>query len=151
MKKILSIAVAGATLLSLVACGGSTASDISVSDTWEACTSSVEEYAQGMELDAMMLNDIYGIDESLVEEFIVTIPMMSAQIDETAIIKAADGKISEVEAKVAERAEALKASAFYPEHVELAQDAKISVKGDYIFFSVGNNAQAFLDTFNAQF
>lgn len=189
MKKIITLILAGALMVSLVACssddtttnddtnssvqdtntGNSENSDVTDTDDskdetadgesvdvlalWEEIKETVPEdqRVMGGQIDEQMLTDMYGLDETLVKQFVAEIPMMSAQIDETIIVEVVDGKVAEVEALILARQQALMEGAFYPELVEFVENYSMSTQGNYIIFSVGHNAEAFTTAFNATF
>lgn len=154
MKKLISLVLAGVLAMSIVACGGGTdTTDVLARTVYDNVynTISVDEKPGAMEIDAQMLLDVYGLDESQVADFVVSVPMMSAQIDETVIIKAQAGKVADVEAALVARQEYLKTSAFYPELVEFVENYKMTTIGDYVFFAVGHHADTYLNAFESQF
>ncbi|MFI3227884.1 MAG: DUF4358 domain-containing protein [Clostridia bacterium] len=181
MKKIITLILAGVMAFSLMACSNDATTDadvntdvevetqvetevettpeveetitIDVAETWTALKETVpeEERVMGGEIDSQMLTDMYGLDETMVSQFVAELPMMSAQIDETLIVEVIDGQVEEVEALILARQEALLSSAFYPELVEFVEDYQMSTQGNYIIFSVGHNAQTYVEAFDALF
>lgn len=155
MKKVLSLALIGVLALSLTACfdGGSSDIELDVNELWEEMQAALpdDQKIMGQSLDEAKLLELYGLDDTLVESFVSTIPMMSAQIDETTIIKATEGNAEKVKEKILKRQEVMMTDAFYPELVEHVENYKLVVNGDYVIFAVGPHAETYVKSFESKF
>lgn len=153
MKKFLLVTLCGVLGLSLTGCSSSKEVELDVNEVYDEILSDYakDEVAMTQELDEEMLKNLYQLDDTLIEQYVATVPMMSANIDETIIVEAKEGKVEEVEDKILARQQQLLNSAFYPELVSLVEEYSISIQGNYIIFAVGNNAPAFVDAFNEYF
>lgn len=100
--------------------------------------------------DEQMVADMYGIDQTLVRQIAVEIPMMTGQADETVILEAIDGKVDEVKALLISRQEILLASA-YPSLVDFITNYKLVTNGNYVIFAIGEHADTYVSAFNASF
>lgn len=161
MKKIIALALASVMALSLVACGSSNEDSTNggvvalsgtVSDFFYGVYDSygVEERPGLVEVDELTFADIHGITADMYDEFIVSLPMMSALIDEIVVVKAKDGQVDAVVEKLQARAEAVKGNAFYPEHVELAGESIVISKGNYVMFAVGHLKDDMVEAFTTE-
>ncbi len=76
------------------------------------------------------------------EEVYAVRPMMSGQISEVIVIKAADGKIDAAKSALEARKEKLVSTdAFYPEHKEFAEKAIIETVGNYAILICHENTE----------
>ncbi len=167
MKKLATILLLSSLTFGLVACGSKEENtqdpapqeqatvDFEPSEVladFEA-TMNPDDMIVQQELDATMLNDMYALDDTLVESFTAKIPMISAQYEEYLVIKAKEGKAEEVKDVLMKRIDFLKdpRNMTYPEHLELIDDYKLSVNGDYVLFAIGHHSQKVLDAFEAKF
>lgn len=94
-----------------------------------------ENYWPDMEMDADMLETVYGIKPEMYEEYFAETPMISANVDTLIIVKAKTDQINAVE-------EALKAyydtnvneSLQYPQNIGKVQSARVEAFGNYVCF-----------------
>ena len=102
-------------------------------------------------VDAQLLNDFYGIDSSLLEDFCVKMPMMSFSITEVGVFKVKDtNNIDSVVSSINKRASDIGIS-LYPSLEETYANKKIVTKGQYILFAISDDADAIVSNFNALF
>ena len=114
----------------------------------------VNEITEGMDfqnhmtLDAEMLKDYYGIDESILEDYYVQFPMMSFQITEIGVFRVKDEKdVQTVLDAVNKRGEDIGIS-LYPS-LEETYNARVSeAKGNYVLFAIADNAADIQTAFN---
>lgn len=168
MKKLATILLLSSLTLGLVACGSNDEETKDPTTQEETVTANFEpsevladfeasmnpdELVAQQELDAAMLKELYKLDDTLVESFTAKIPMISAQYEEYLVIKAKEGKAEEVKDLFMQRIDFLKdpSNMTYPEHLDLIDDYKLSVKGDYVLFAIGHHSQKVLDAFEAKF
>jgi len=156
VKKIISIlGLMVLVVLTAVGCGTKTGKEAS------APVSEIVDKIQGekewpilMDLDDTTLNEIYGIDLSLLEEYAVKIPMMNIKTNELAVIKVKDeAKVEEVKKNVEQRAEMVKQSFehYLPDQYEIAKNYLLEVKGKYILFVIDEDADKAQEVFNSYF
>jgi len=94
-----------------------------------------ENYWPNMEMDADMLETVYGVKPEMYEEYFAESPMISANVDTLIIVKAKADQIDAAE-------EALKAyydmnvneSLQYPYNVGKVQAARVETFGNYVCF-----------------
>lgn len=94
-----------------------------------------ENYWPDMEMDAEMLETVYGIKPEMYEEYFAETPMISTNVDTLIIVKAKENQINTVE-------EALKAyydknvndSLQYPQNIGKVQAARVESFGNYVCF-----------------
>ena len=101
-----------------------------------------------MDMDELLLSDLYGIESSDLVEFIGKMPTMSAHVTEFLIAQCAPGRVDAVKAACETRLETLKASSLYPETVKLLDNYKLVASGDYILFCIDEHADAMVEAFN---
>ena len=103
-----------------------------------------------MEMDDEVLNSFYGIDVSDLEEYVGKIPMMNVQATEFFIAKVKSGKMDTVKKAVEGRVEDLvdQWSQYLPEQLELVEDARVVVNGDYILLAISEYADDAVKAFN---
>lgn len=162
MKKLLALALASIMSMSLIACGSETKEEASQNASLDV---TVEEFYYNtldsidgetpflmniLDVDPLMVEDMFGLTEDMYEEAGFFLPGMSALIDEVSIVKASEGNLDAVVEALNNRLETVKANAFYPEHVELVQNAVVVQNGNYVMFAVGNMVDVYVDAFNAQ-
>ena len=82
-----------------------------------------------------LINDRYGLTDDMYDEIACLVPMISTFVDTVLVVKASNGKVSDVE-------EALKAyhnrlvedSIQYPMNIEKVNAGQVVVNGDYVAF-----------------
>ncbi len=96
-----------------------------------------------MELDTAILSSVYKIDEANVAEVVGKMPMINVQASMYLIIKAADGKVDEVKAKVEEYGQSYEQqwATYLPAQHELVQNRKVGKIGNYVYMVIAENAE----------
>lgn len=122
-----------------------------------SCSTIFDKISNGLDtsnmqtVDAQLLNDFYGIDSSLLEDFCVKMPMMSFSITEVGVFKVKDtNNIDSVVSSINKRASDIGIS-LYPSLEETYANKKIVTKGQYILFAISDDADAIVSNFNALF
>lgn len=106
------------------------------------------ELPSTMDLDATLLQDMYGIDTSLLKSYKAVAPIMSAHITEIAIFEVNDAKdIDRIKAGIEKRTSGMNPQFMYPSLVPIYENRQIVVSGNYIFFGM----DASIDTLVANF
>ena len=106
------------------------------------------ELPSTMDLDALLLQDMYGIDTTLLKSYKAVAPIMSAHITEIAIFEVNDAKdISAIKAGIEKRTGGMNPQFMYPSLVPIYENRQIIVSGNYIFFGM----DASIDTLVANF
>ena len=106
------------------------------------------ELPSTMDLDAVLLQDMYGIDTSLLKSYKAVAPIMSAHITEIAIFEVNDAKdIDNIKAGIEKRTGGMNPQFMYPSLVPIYENRQIIVSGNYIFFGM----DASIDTLVANF
>lgn len=138
MKKVMSMILLFACVLSLAACGTkkTETADVSLEEIHQAVKDAYgETYYPDMPLDAAMLSDMFGLTEDMYEEVIAEGPMMSANIDMFVGVKAADGQGDAVEEKLnAYRDYQINDAFQYPLNMVKVQASQVIRHGDYVFY-----------------
>ena len=106
------------------------------------------ELPSTMDLDAVLLQDMYGIDTTLLKSYKAVAPIMSAHITEIAIFEVNDAKdINAIKAGIEKRTGGMNPQFMYPSLVPIYENRQIIVSGNYIFFGM----DASIDTLVANF
>ena len=102
-----------------------------------------------MELDAEMLNAMYGLDASALEGFVCKMPMMMVHATEYFVAQVKDGNMDAVKAGVEKRLADLdnQWKQYLPDQYELVKNAKVVSSGNYIALIIGHEAAAAADAF----
>ena len=127
------------TMILAVGCkkeGASVAANVPITDIVEAVkTAYGENYVANMELDATMLEELYGVKPEMYTEVYGAMPMMSAQVDTFIAVRAAEGQADAVEAALNGYRDYLVADTFqYPMNLPKIAGSKVYRNGDYVFF-----------------
>lgn len=103
--------------------------------------------------DETMVADTYGIDMSMLADFTVMGPVMSAHITEIGVFHVADeANVEAVKTAVEGRLDALKnGGAFYPEHVEIVNKGQVVVNGNFVLLVADSAVEDIVANFNANF
>lgn len=112
--------------------------DFSVNELWESIESKAT-LAAAMPGTETELTELYKIDPSLVEEYVIRVPMMITQAQEFAMFKAKDEEsLQKVLEGVNTRLESLLETweSYLPAQLELVQNHKLLVKDNYVFFII---------------
>ena len=110
--------------------------DARLTEVYEAMKEAYgENYLPSMQLDDVMLSEVYGINMDNVESFIAEAPMISAHVDTFIAIKAKEGKADEVEAELnAYRDDQINNAMQYPMNEAKVKASQVVRKDDYVFF-----------------
>ena len=145
-KKLMAMMLVGAMAsMTMVGCSKEAPTNqVESNEGVQSQLSSEEIYNQlieGIELGKLapitpeLFADSYGIDESMLVDYKVMVPVISAVITEIGVFQATEGNVDAVEAAVKQRLEKLQnGGAFYPEHVEIANKGQVIKKGNYVIF-----------------
>ncbi|PHV69435.1 hypothetical protein CS063_15665 [Sporanaerobium hydrogeniformans] len=98
-----------------------------------------------------MFGDTYGIDETLLESYIVNMPMMNVKANECAVFELKDEKDSQAVLEgITKRQKALEEQwkTYLPDQYELVQNYKTAVKGNKILFVIDEHAEQIVENFN---
>ncbi len=94
-----------------------------------------DAYWPNMDIDAQMLEDLFGVPAELYEEFSGQMPMISANVDTLLIFKAAEGKEADLEAALnAYRDHNVNDAMQYPSNMGKVQASQIETFGRYVCF-----------------
>lgn len=82
-----------------------------------------------------MIGDMYGLDAADYTEITAHVPMISTFVDTVVVVKAAEGKVSDVEAALkAHHDRLVNDSIQYPMNIEKVNAGQVVVKGNYVAF-----------------
>lgn len=94
-----------------------------------------ENYWPDMAVEEEMFSQIYGVTSDMYEEYFAESPMISANVDTLIIVKAKEGKVSEVEdALNAYRDNLVNDTMQYPMNISKIQSSRIETFGNYVCF-----------------
>ncbi|MEK4509917.1 DUF4358 domain-containing protein [Paenibacillus sp. FSL K6-2524] len=96
-----------------------------------------------MELPAEMVNELYHLNPTLLDQYTIMTPMMNIKTNEIAILKVKDAKdIPTVEEAVKQRATDIQKQfeTYLPDQYENAKNYKLVTKGNYVIFIISENA-----------
>ena len=146
MKKIVSILLAVSMILALTGCGknsgnndgNNTSKDVPVVALSEIKTAVAdalgENYFPQQPLDISFFAD-FGLTEDMCEEFFGEMPMMPTNVDTFVAVRAAEGKVADVEAALNSYRDMLVADTMqYPMNLGKIQASSIHTIGNYVFF-----------------
>lgn len=155
-KKIVNLLLVSMLAISLTACGESTTEtvDFTPIDVITSITSeqTEDDVIPQIELDEIMIEELYGITPDMYEAVEARAPMMSAHCDEYVIIQAVNGQEDAIISAFEERQAYLvnPANMGYPEHIEYAQNYILEKNANMIVFAIGMSADSVLAAFQAQ-
>ena len=87
--------------------------------------------AMAGEVTQEMLSDMYGIDDTMAEDFYGKYAQVMPGVDDVVIVKAKEGKIEDVKAALEKRKEDRTAEQYLPDMISKAEAGKVVAKGDY--------------------
>ncbi len=106
------------------------------------------DFSSQMDVDDTLLQDLYGIDASLLDSYCVKMPMLSFSISEVGVFKVKDIKdVPTIVAGINKRAESV-GQMLYPSLVETFEGRKIITRGNYILFAMDEAAGTIAGNFN---
>ncbi len=157
MRKITSVLLIVATTFALTACSTQTTSVVEF-EPIEIITELEETLPEDqqipmMELDDALLQELYGIDDTLVDSYVARVPMMNVQSEEYFIAKVKEGKMEEVTEKIKARQADLveQWQQYLPDQLAFVEAYQLSEKDGYVAFAIGNNADTVIELFEAKF
>lgn len=106
-----------------------------------------------MDLDDQTLQDLYGIDPALLDEYVARIPMMNVHATELFAAKVKSGEMESVVNGIESRVAALEDiwSQYLPDQYELVRNYKLVQEGDYVLFVVSAHAEEIAQGFSTAF
>ena len=107
-------------------------------------------YAENM--DSAIFKDTYGIDESLLESYVVRMPLANVIATEIGVFELKDAKDAEtVKAAIQKRVDALlqQWESYLPAQYDLVKNHKIVEKGNFILFVISEEADTIVERFEA--
>lgn len=121
-----------------------------VSGLWEQITQEIQ-LPSLMEADAEILSVLYGIDSADLEEFVLQVPLMNVSATEFFIARVKEGSMDAVKAGAERRQQDLEAqwSTYLPEQLELVQNYKLCINGNYLLFVVSYDAETVAGLFDS--
>lgn len=120
---------------------------LSASEIYTQMTAGLE-FASQVSVDDTLLQDLYGIDPSILESYCVKMPMLSFSISEVGVFKVKDIKdVATVVAGINKRAESV-GQMLYPSLVETFEGRKVITRGHYILFAMDEAADTIAGNFN---
>ena len=164
-KSIIALILAFTFALGLASCASSGDHDTNTTEpstepknypavaTFFEDTTADYEMPMMMDLDDDLLQDMYGIDPALLDEYVAKIPGMNVHATEFFVAKVKDGNMDAVKNGIESRLNALDQtwSQYLPDQYELVQNAKTVEEGNYILFVVSENADAVASAFSTTY
>ncbi len=110
--------------------------DVSAQALVEAVAAELgDDYWADAELPPEFLDDWYGISDDMYEEYYGQTPMISANVDALVVVKAAEGKLTDVEDALDTYRESMVQDTFqYPINIPKIQASEIRTFGNYVCF-----------------
>lgn len=158
MKKIIALVIA--LLLGLVfmlnSCENTNiVASMSVEDMWAKYEKSLsaDERAQTQKLDKVTLNDIYGLSNIELSEYVAYIPATTDNSYEAIIVQVLSGQREYTISKMLERQEHLEKAweNISEEQLEYIQNYTLVQRGNYILFTIGPNSKDIVKVFESAF
>lgn len=137
MKKFIAVIIAALGLLAFAACGsngGDANKDIDIDALKDKIITDLS-VNEAMDVDAIKLIDLYGIEEKDIEKSACYVTMDGVFPEEIIMIKAADADAaSRIEEKLNKRLEEVKvqSESYDAENHKLAQECKVIKEGNYV-------------------
>lgn len=97
------------------------------------------------DLTKEMLSDMYSIDETLYDDFSGKFAQVIPGVDEVIIIKAKEGKVSDVKAALEKRKAARMEEQYLPDMKEKAELGRVVQKGNYAALLIVGDSEKGLD------
>ena len=155
IKRLIAIVTVIVLALALVGC--QSAAPVQKKDPAEVIASINKEFLEAntdnlpamMELDAEMLQGMYGIEPAWLDAFVCQFPMMNVHATEIFIAHVADGQMDNVKKAIETRKAALDEtwSRYLPAQYELVKNSVTEVSGNYILFAVTEHTESIKDIF----
>lgn len=121
---------------------------ITTADIWSHISTQIE-FPSMMDGSTDDIASLYGIDSSLLKDYVLKTPMMSVTASEVFIAEVAAEDMDSVKASITTRKQNLMAlwSEYLPEQYQLVSNAKIVTQGNYIIFAVSEEADSIVNLF----
>ncbi|GLX69891.1 DUF4358 domain-containing protein [Paenibacillus glycanilyticus] len=106
------------------------------------------------DLEENGVEELYHLDPSLLEAYSIKIPLMNVKTNEVAVLKMKNAKDADVVKKGIEQRAAdvqKQFETYLPDQYENAKNYQTSVKGNYVFFAIGEQADEMVNAFNGLF
>ena len=96
-----------------------------------------------MPIDKEVAKSVYEIEENQIEEIIGAMPMMNVHASMYVVIKATDGNVENVKAKLETYGQSYEQQweRYLPEQYDLVKNRKIGTNGNYAYMIVAKNAE----------
>lgn len=96
-----------------------------------------------MPIDKEVAKSVYEIDETQIEEIIGAMPMMNVHASQYVVIKATEGNVENVKAKLETYGQSYEQQweRYLPEQYELVKNRKIGTNGNYAYMIIAQNAE----------
>lgn len=121
---------------------------LSCSQIFDQITSGIE-FKSHMAADATLLQDFYGIDPSLLEDFCVKMPQLSFQITEIGVFKVKDANnVDSVVAGINNRVNNI-GMCLYPSLQETFDKHVVKVQGNYILLAIADESASIASSFTS--
>ena len=149
-KKLLKLLIISAfTFTTLIGCGNVSEDEVKnnlsiesenttdqTQDIYDAVVKAYgEDYYPSLKLDEETITNMIGLTPDMYESCIAEGPRMSSQVDTFIVVKATEGKSSEVTDKLTEYRDSLIYDTLqYPMNMLKIQASKVVTEGDYVFF-----------------
>lgn len=100
------------------------------------------ELPMGMDVDEIMLSEVYGLSSEQVKDFAILMPAMNVHATEIILIEAQDGKLDEVKKALDTRMENIEQtwSTYLPAQYELVKNRKTVEKGNTLAIIIADHA-----------
>ena len=148
-KRLLGLVLASIMVLGLTACGekteetpGNAEVNVKVEEITQKVTEKLE-YGSMIKLDAETLQQFYGLDASILEEYDANVPMMNVTTQEHSVFKVKDVKdMEKVMAAIEKRAGDVQKSfeQYLPDQYENAKNYYAESNGKYAIFIIHENS-----------
>lgn len=148
-KRLLGLVLASIMVLGLTACGekteetpGNEEVNVKVEEITQKVTEKLE-YGSMIKLDDETLQQFYGLDASILEEYDANVPMMNVTTQEHSVFKVKDVKdMEKVMAAIEKRAGDVQKSfeQYLPDQYENAKNYYAESNGKYAIFIIHENS-----------
>lgn len=94
-------------------------------------------------IDKEILNTLFNISENEVEEVVGKMPLMNVQSSMYVVVKATDGNVNNVKAKIEEYGNKYSEQweRYLPDQYEYVKNRKIGTVGNYVYMIIGENSE----------
>ena len=137
VKRLTAVICLAAVMILAAGCKKESAAvDVALADIVKAVKDAYgENYLPSMELDAQVLEELYGLSPDMYEEAFGEMPMISVQVDTFVAVHASPGQADAVEAALNSYRDYLVNDTMqYPMNVGKINGSCVYRSGDYVFF-----------------